>query len=93
MATLIRINSGLFTFAYKAHPSWLLPPLTSPGPSLPSTVDLAVLAFCLSLRPICLIRASAGAVPSLGTSHSSLFSSLEPYLSLTTFSRVAPSVP
>ena len=26
MATLIRINSGLFTFAYKAHPSWLLPP-------------------------------------------------------------------
>ena len=53
MATVIRINSGLFTLAYKAHSSWLPPPQTSPLTTFTLHVALAVLAFCPALKLTC----------------------------------------
>ena len=64
VTSVLRKNSGLSTLACKAQPSWLL--RLHPWTSLPSSMALAVLAFCLSLKSICLIGGSAGAVPSPG---------------------------
>ena len=90
VTSLLGTNSGLSTLACKAQPSWLL--WLYPWTSLPSSLALIVLAFCLSLKSVSL-EALQVPFPHLGTFHCSLFSLLEPYLLLTTFSRVDPSEP
>lgn len=91
VTSLLGTNSGLSTLACKAQPSWLLRlhPWTLSPPLWLRLYWPSVCPWSLSVS----LEALQVPFPHLGTFHSSLFSLLEPYLLLTTFSRVDPSEP